>query len=794
MTSCDKDEIDASATLDLSTPRLSFDILGGEQSVTITTDAAWSITIEDDATWLTTATLSGTGASEVTFEAERNDEAEQRTTKVLISAGGATNKELLVSQAGTDAPLSIISINPGEHTFPAVGGEKKMALYCDREWRLAPYDQDEQWFTVAPDQAEGNADVTITVARNTEMEPRSIELVFTTIDQSDSRTFTLKQEAFDYSDDITFDAGKTDITYCGKKYKSDVNVWDFKLCDKDYVESESLKGYKMEFSLITDESYDDNLPVGTFKVNTTIVDSEFESGDMAHSAYANPRDYYMLTPLSEGSITVESAGGSSYTLSGTFTAEDGVELSLEYTLDIASEECTIDDDSYDSDLDGKSMTQKITEVTLVNNGDPYMRGVNVWDMNVWADGAERGYDNENATGEGSHTIIRFYTPSNQSNPCGTYPVAAHAFDYTANTVEPGYAINYGEVNGTWINLYEDGIITRNAPAVEGEMTLEKNSDGTYTLSYTFKDDSPEDIQSSFSGDYTGSMEIFDRLDTGDFDVSRTMLSFVGDKYCDNSSWVLHVESKEFVESNGENGLVMEYILNVEAGDQFDYQINACEWQFAEGSSDDYVMYGGEVTTYTDGVASTSKVTGGKITNSWADNNNYIYRLDFVDITTADNMTYNMYHYCNMPREDLTTSAMESVDISKFEVANLTYFGENTMLGYNNWSVMLINSNGAIFSILDLFISNKTSFVDGIPSGTYDYIAGNDSYGVWDTNNTRVTYFSEFAGIESGSLTIENLGDGKYTFTADFDLDTNDTRLTGSVTLDATHIDNTVTVD
>lgn len=59
--------------------------------------------------------------------------------------------------------------------------------------------------------------------------------------------------------------------------------------------------------------------------------------------------------------------------------------------------------------------------------------------------------------------------------------------------------------GSWLCLYKDSEIHGGAPAIEGSMTLAKNDDGTYAISF----DCIDDLKYNFKGSWTGRINVID---------------------------------------------------------------------------------------------------------------------------------------------------------------------------------------------------------------------------------------------------------------------------------------------
>lgn len=72
----------------------------------------------------------------------------------------------------------------------------------------------------------------------------------------------------------------------------------------------------------------------------------------------------------------------------------------------------------------------------------------------------------------------------------------------------------GALQGTWYVLYdENGNISRYAPAMEGEVDIVKNGDGTYTVFFLCYDDA--ETPHSFEGEWSGEIVVSD--ETGPYE-------------------------------------------------------------------------------------------------------------------------------------------------------------------------------------------------------------------------------------------------------------------------------------
>lgn len=197
-----------------------------------------------------------------------------------------------------------------------------------------------------------------------------------------------------------------------------------------------------------------------------------------------------------GTMTV-SGSGDSYDVTLDFVSQNGETLSCSYSGPIEITgipqpySCLTGD--YTLDLEGATA---------------YATG--------FGDYMEYGYDNWtlqlSPTGGGQDGVyFELYTPNGQFEdgiPSGTYTAAADydsigPWQYMTGSLDP----IWGYISGTNYYFYEDGNSwpTAYAPALSGEVTLTVNSDGTYSVSFSFVDD----FDNTWDGEWSGPVEMED---------------------------------------------------------------------------------------------------------------------------------------------------------------------------------------------------------------------------------------------------------------------------------------------
>ena len=178
-----------------------------------------------------------------------------------------------------------------------------------------------------------------------------------------------------------------------------------------------------------------------------------------------------------------------------------------------------------SDSGDKPTTYEVIENTF-DYGEMQFYGVyydnQPEDVNSWSLVlAEDSFDLIEWTGTGYCAVVELFTDASATTdiPGGKYTVEAFLEkEYAKMSVGDGYVFEEegedGETleycGGTW--LYEDGYGI--AGATSGDFTIAKNSNGTYLVTYDFKD-SYNMIH--FKGSYTGELEYYDGTDAGEVD-------------------------------------------------------------------------------------------------------------------------------------------------------------------------------------------------------------------------------------------------------------------------------------
>ena len=135
--------------------------------------------------------------------------------------------------------------------------------------------------------------------------------------------------------------------------------------------------------------------------------------------------------------------------------------------------------------------------------------------------ADNNYDLESYEGDGYNIVLEFFAngTSSTSMPAGTYTIEAfEKSEFSAGSLLYGFVAEdetYGEYPaGTWLFEGSESI----AAATAGELTVTK-SGNSYTIKYNLYDD---EYQITFSGSYTGSVDVYDGTQSYSYAPSKAM--------------------------------------------------------------------------------------------------------------------------------------------------------------------------------------------------------------------------------------------------------------------------------
>lgn len=154
--SCTKTKV---VELDVTPLAVSYQVAGGEQSVNISCNDAW--TAVKDADWITLSAEKGEGNATLKITATENKTVERRDAQVIISAG-EFKKTVKVQQLGLNPELIV---TPEKLEVGCEGGEFDVTITSNIEWHIAIEEQD-NWITAVVPNGTGSAVVKLKIDAN----------------------------------------------------------------------------------------------------------------------------------------------------------------------------------------------------------------------------------------------------------------------------------------------------------------------------------------------------------------------------------------------------------------------------------------------------------------------------------------------------------------------------------------------------------------------------------------------------------------------------------------------------
>ena len=170
---------------------LTYDVEGGEQTVTITSSDEWTAAYPTDhKDWLKVSSVEGENGAKVNITVEKSDSPEIRYSCVSFYCGDK-KADVTIEQAAKEYS---ISVEPTEITFNANGEEKEVTVSSSDEWELTT---DCGWIQTSTSKGENGASIKITASFNNTSEQRTGTMIFTCGNKT--AELHLTQEANDFS-------------------------------------------------------------------------------------------------------------------------------------------------------------------------------------------------------------------------------------------------------------------------------------------------------------------------------------------------------------------------------------------------------------------------------------------------------------------------------------------------------------------------------------------------------------------------------------------------------------------
>lgn len=163
------------ASIDLSTGSQLFAAEGGEYSMIVNSNRAWTVT--NTSQWVSIDPARGeAGSAVIKVKAVANTDYESRTATVEFVADDAKATLVITQLAAQKEPDPYVTVSSQQLTVPSAGGTLSIILSTNKAWTSSA---DVNWVSVSPAEGiTGISEVAISVAQNTETQDRVGVIVF----------------------------------------------------------------------------------------------------------------------------------------------------------------------------------------------------------------------------------------------------------------------------------------------------------------------------------------------------------------------------------------------------------------------------------------------------------------------------------------------------------------------------------------------------------------------------------------------------------------------------------------
>jgi hypothetical protein len=173
--------------LSVSDKTVAFEVSGGDKTVTVTSNDAWTATWSAD--WVNVSPKSGNGNGSIKITAAENPSFDVRSADVIVTAGDKT-QTIKVNQLSLSPSLAIA---PTSSEIGHAGGEIELTITSNAPWTVTIPDGVD-WILADKANGEGNATVKVTVAQNLERENRSAKVTVKETIGGSAQELTITQE------------------------------------------------------------------------------------------------------------------------------------------------------------------------------------------------------------------------------------------------------------------------------------------------------------------------------------------------------------------------------------------------------------------------------------------------------------------------------------------------------------------------------------------------------------------------------------------------------------------------
>ena len=236
---------------------LSFSNVGGDQSISFTTNENWTLSVASTTsgtTWCTASVTSGTkGSATVKFTVTENTEYENRSVSVTIKSGTAS-KTFTITQKSADALL----VTTNKYEIAQEGGTIEIEVKANIDYKMEISEKAKEWIKESSSRALTTYKHKLDIAMNEDAEKREGEITFKSGDkvetvkvyQAGGAIILLSQDEYSVSD-----AGET----ISVEIKSNVE-FGVQMPDVDWITDEAssrgMSSHTLKYAVAPNESYD----------------------------------------------------------------------------------------------------------------------------------------------------------------------------------------------------------------------------------------------------------------------------------------------------------------------------------------------------------------------------------------------------------------------------------------------------------------------------------------------------------------------------------------------------------
>lgn len=236
---------------------LSFSNVGGEQSISFTTNENWTLSIASTTsgvTWCTASTTSGSkGTANVKFTVTENTDYDNRSVSVTIKSGTAT-KTFTISQKGVDALL----VTTDKYEVSQEGGTIEIEVKANIDYKMEISEKAKEWIKESSSRALTTYRHKLEISMNETFDKREGEVTFKSGDkmetvkvyQAGGAIILLSQNEYSVND-----AGET----ISVEIKSNVE-FGVQMPDVDWITDEAssrgMSSHTLKYAVAPNKGYD----------------------------------------------------------------------------------------------------------------------------------------------------------------------------------------------------------------------------------------------------------------------------------------------------------------------------------------------------------------------------------------------------------------------------------------------------------------------------------------------------------------------------------------------------------